>query len=78
MFYGTSVWDPALIIAQARLARAGGCRGWLAARSVQAERAPTGSSGRLTRVARAPPQIVAIQSLFYISLGFLLMLSLGA
>ena len=65
MFYGPVVFDPALIIAQAR-AR---------------ERAPASFSAQLAVCARSEPtlaQIIAVQSLFYISLGFLLLLTLGA
>jgi hypothetical protein len=65
MFYGPVVFDPALIIAQAR-ARA---------------RAPPPSLPGLAVCASSEPalaQIIAVQSLFYISLGFLLLLTLGA
>lgn len=47
MFYGTSVWDPALIIAQARVTRFGDSRDW------RSSCAPTACSGRLTRRLRA-------------------------
>lgn len=73
MFYGTAVWDPALIIAQVRL-----CVVSLAfecVRRVERQDAKLTACGRWRSW---PPQIVAVQSLFYVSLGFLLLLTLGA
>ena len=51
MFYGTAVWDPALIIAQARLACQRGAAAGL--RPEASKPTPTVSSGRLTRRERA-------------------------
>lgn len=64
-FYGTAVWDPALIIAQVRRH----CSSWEAVwRTDQGVGAPP---------ALLCPQIVAVQSLFYVSLGALLLVTLG-
>ena len=64
-FYGTAVWDPALIIAQ--VCRRGSSWGglWRTAQGVGASHAVL------------CPQIVAVQSLFYVSLGALLLVTLG-
>ncbi len=67
MFYGSTVWDPALIIAQARAAGRTPC---VCGHAL----APDTSCGHAAR----SPQIIALQSLFYISLGFLLLMTLGA
>ena len=65
MFYGPVVFDPLLIIAQA---------------STRHRRAasPSGRPASPRAQPHALSQIVAVQSLFYISLGFLLLLTLGA
>ena len=65
-FYGTAVWDPALIIAQVRRH----CSSWEAVwRTDQGVGAPP--------AALLCPKIVAVQSLFYVSLGALLLVTLG-